>query len=282
MDPVNSVPLCEHGDDAAACQLRHPTVAKSQETICDEHKAQYFYSGYEAGKRDALEETQPGPARLPTLAQIVGDATKVLNAAIFMLGRDWDQATGPSDLDDPWGPEAVDISLSGAVADIRSALRELAAIPTMSSARWDTTSASLPGGPFNHPVRRPGEGLTPGLDDARLVARTDGSDAALGRPPAGSSHLAPTSSGASGGLSPGLADAAGHPTAGGTGGSEAAAPGPDAGESSDPRPVARSAGPDGPRREAGVGFTLPQAKAFDIRQTISDAYARQRRFRRPR
>jgi hypothetical protein len=30
----------------------------------------------------------------------------------------------------------------------------------------------------------------------------------------------------------------------------------------------------------GVGFTVPEAKAFDIRQTISDAYAKQRRMRR--
>lgn len=30
----------------------------SQETICDEHKAQYFDSGYEAGNKDATEQKE--------------------------------------------------------------------------------------------------------------------------------------------------------------------------------------------------------------------------------
>jgi hypothetical protein len=32
----------------------------SQETICDEHKAQYFQSGYEAGKKDAIDDLDGG------------------------------------------------------------------------------------------------------------------------------------------------------------------------------------------------------------------------------
>lgn len=33
--------------------VNEPEYGKTQETICDEHRAKYFHSGYEAGKADA-------------------------------------------------------------------------------------------------------------------------------------------------------------------------------------------------------------------------------------
>lgn len=180
---------------------------------------------------------QARPLRLPALAQIVDDATKVLNAAIVMLGRQWDPTSGPQQ-GGPWDPGAVEISLSSIRADIYSARHHLAAITSQISARQSTNSASLPGGPFNHPVSRPDEGLTPGLDAGAGIA-PEGSDLAVVAQVAGSNHLARSLPRASGGLLPGLVDAAVSPTAGGTGESVTTRFGRDAG-----------------------GFTVPSAKPW--------------------
>lgn len=41
------------GGVSDADEFMVPPEVKTQATVCDEHKAQYFYSGYDAGKRDA-------------------------------------------------------------------------------------------------------------------------------------------------------------------------------------------------------------------------------------
>jgi hypothetical protein len=219
-----------------------------------------------------------GPGRPPTLAHLVGNATKILNAAIFMLGRQWDPTSGPQQ-DGGLLPSAVDAALGAACTNIRIALLDLGDVADLISARQSTNSASLPGGPFNHPSGS-SEGLTPGLDDARFVARTEGSDEVPSDTSlAGSSHLA--TSPASGGRTPGLADAASHPTAGGTDGSVTTRFGRDAGESSDPRGAVTSGDPDCPDA-TGVGFTLPvtprySQSAAKFAAGINEALARRSR-----
>lgn len=51
--------MSEAGEPSKTATPEAPEVPledqRSQETICDGHKEQYFMSGYEAGKRDAQE-----------------------------------------------------------------------------------------------------------------------------------------------------------------------------------------------------------------------------------
>lgn len=121
--------------------------------------------------------TQPSTPSKPRLGEVVRDAERTLQQAINILGRQWDPASGPQP--EPWGPEIVDIRFGSAVADIRSALREIAAVTTLGlppvgsavpfPARRTTTSTSLPGGPPSHPVLRRGEGPAAGPADAAVT-----------------------------------------------------------------------------------------------------------------
>lgn len=47
---------------------------KTQTTICDDHKAQYFQSGYEAGKKDALDPSLTTEARITGAAAMRQEA----------------------------------------------------------------------------------------------------------------------------------------------------------------------------------------------------------------
>lgn len=208
--------------------------------------------------------TPTGPGRLPRLGEVIRDVERTLTQAITTLGRQYDPASGPSQEDDPWGPEAVDIHLGSAVADIRSALRELDAVtllglpPVGSAVQYparQAPSACLSGGSASHPVRRPGEGLLPGLASAGSAGQASTRiDRAVVAPVEGANHLAAAA--ASGGLLPGLADAA--PTLSDI--DQSVAPG--AGESSDPGLRLSQRAPVGNGVRPGVGFTLPQAKRW--------------------
>jgi hypothetical protein len=174
---------------------------------------------------------------------VIRDAERTLTQAINTLGRQWDPTSGPSQQDDPWGAEVVDIHLGSAAADIRSALRELAdltklGLPPSGSAVMfparQAPSACLSGGSASHPSSTTGEGLSPGLDTG--LRRPDNqSERPMVGPLAGASHLAA----AGGGRTPGLVDSATP-----TDESGAVAPGRDAGASS--------------------GFTLPVTERFTM------------------
>lgn len=316
VDRVTGVPLCEHGDDAAACQLRHsapsstthpqPTRPTSpppppRPTVPVPTSGHLpIAAPCDCGHGDLPQSfhlspcPKARPLRSQPLAQMVNEVTRSLEAALFMLGRQWDPTTGPQQ-DGGVLPSEVDEVLAKTRVVVRIALLHLGDAEDLIPARQSTNSASLPGGPPNHPVEalpamclaweygecechrhclgdprrgpedhpdlRPGEGLTPGLD-AGVVGAREGSDAAHARADAGSSHLAPAPAWASGdGRTSGHAEAAARQqVVGESPESPAAHVGLRAGASSDPRPVARRAGPDG--RVAGVGFKLPPAKRW--------------------
>jgi hypothetical protein len=70
---------------------------------------------------------------LPTLGMVIRDAERLGQQMINVLGRQFDPASAPGFTDDPWGPDAieVDVHLGNAVADIRSALAELAKLAAL-------------------------------------------------------------------------------------------------------------------------------------------------------
>lgn len=78
-----------------------------------------------------------GAGQLPTLAELVAEAKLLLTQAIDSLGRQWDPASAPAE-DAYLYPSAVDLQLSMAVADIRTALRELGVLNRLTPVMFPT------------------------------------------------------------------------------------------------------------------------------------------------
>lgn len=156
--------------------------------------------------------TGPGPQRghlpigasggqLPMLGQVIRDAERLGAQMLSVLDRDYDVASAPSAEDDPTGLGFVEIRILSAIADVRSSLKMLEQIteiglpPVGSAVQYParrTPSACLSGGSASHPVRRPGEGLLPGLVAAApTVHGIDESEATLPGRDAGESFSLP-------------------------------------------------------------------------------------------
>lgn len=194
----------------------------------------------------------------PKLGQVVRDAERIAVQLLAVLRRDYDPTSAPSEDHDPTGAGHVQILLKCATADVHSALKLITEIadldlPPVGSAvpfpaRQDQSIApARPDGPPSHPDPMPGESRSPGYDAASASAAS-GSGGAPHPSQATSSPGFPLGRPAAGPRSA-VAPVAADESPGGF-----AAPG--AGGSSDPRHVARSAGPDGPGRSAGVGPLL--------------------------
>lgn len=73
----------------------------------------------------------PGATPLPTLGMLIRDAERLGQQMIAVLGRQWDPTSGP--LEDFAGVGLSDVHLSQAVADVRSALHELAKLAKLAA-----------------------------------------------------------------------------------------------------------------------------------------------------